>query len=384
MDMEVNLGSVNDISSIGDGAGDFKYVSEWMYEKDCLQLEAEEDKSQPPSPKYSCDGPSDQQDLPVELHCEEEENNNIYCQQHDSTPAGVFITSSTNFDLQCEDEDQELHASEHAKGTQERINEDCEDTKIIDSYGQKELAPTSESVMLYYHKDCGDFFHDLSKLQEHQQYDVAECSYQCPICGKEFFHTANLRMHRLVHLSDRPYNCPECDKGFTHKVDLWRHLRNVHKIEHSKTLTNEPSVTSSSVNQNQSSKCTVSQVRSGEPDRNQPKPYLCPICGKGFRTSNLLSKHKVIHRQDKPYECQECGKAFVQMLRLRRHQKIHTGERPFHCEECGRTFTRLTSLHRHQRIHTGEKPYSCEYCAQDFTESGSLRRHERIHQMKTS
>uniref|UniRef100_A0A8U7LZB8 Uncharacterized protein n=1 Tax=Corvus moneduloides TaxID=1196302 RepID=A0A8U7LZB8_CORMO len=117
-----------------------------------------------------------------------------------------------------------------------------------------------------------------------------------------------------------------------------------------------------------------------EPEDNF-KPYTCPTCGKGFDKPNLLSKHKVIHREDKPYKCQECGMAFVQLLRLKRHQQTHSGARPFYCEECGGTFTRLASLQRHHRIHTGEKPYSCNFCGHSFTESGTLRRHEPPHGM---
>uniref|UniRef100_A0A8C3NW91 C2H2-type domain-containing protein n=1 Tax=Cyanoderma ruficeps TaxID=181631 RepID=A0A8C3NW91_9PASS len=108
-------------------------------------------------------------------------------------------------------------------------------------------------------------------------------------------------------------------------------------------------------------------------------PYRCKKCGCSFRGPNLLSKHKVIHREDKPYKCQECGMAFVQLLRLKRHQQTHSGARPFYCQECGGTFTRLASLQRHHRIHTGEKPYSCNFCGHSFTESGTLRRHERTH-----
>uniref|UniRef100_A0A670XZU0 C2H2-type domain-containing protein n=1 Tax=Pseudonaja textilis TaxID=8673 RepID=A0A670XZU0_PSETE len=105
------------------------------------------------------------------------------------------------------------------------------------------------------------------------------------------------------------------------------------------------------------------------------------LCHKVFRKPNLLSKHKVIHRQEKPYKCKECGMAFVQLARLKRHNLTHTGERPFSCERCNNTFTRLGSLQRHQRIHTGEKPYSCSYCGVSFTDSGTLKRHEQIHKV---
>lgn len=383
MDVEINWVSDDDVCGIGEGNSDNSTCTkEWEGQKASLQLEVKENLSPPSILDSSPAGPSDRQELPVELHCEEEETHNLNCQWRNSTTAGVFITSSTNFDLQCEDEGLELRSQEHARGVQGRPRKNGDDP-IPDPFDEEELALTSEVVLPYCCKKCGKMFHDLSMLQEHQQYhsSMAKHSYQCPICSKEFFRTANLRLHRLIHSSDKPYKCPECDKGFIHKVDFWRHLRNVHKVEHSKTLRNLSLVTEPSMHEDQH---FTSQVCLSEPGREQPKPYICPTCSKGFRTSNLLSKHKVIHRKDKLHKCQKCGRAFVHLITLKRHLKIHIGERPFYCEVCSKPFTRMPSLHRHQRIHTGEKPYSCAYCDQSFTESGSLRRHERIHQEKTT
>ncbi|XP_053102997.1 zinc finger protein 664-like [Hemicordylus capensis] len=378
MDVEVNWES--DYDTQEDHSEDSSCTSEWVSQKASLQLEAEEDYSQPSSPSSSPAGPSGWQELPVELHCEEEETRNISHQWSDSTTAGIFITSSTNFDLQCEDEGLGFGSLEHAKGTWGRISEDHKDIIITDSFGEEDFTPTSGNVLSCHCKRCGETCHNLSTLQKHQQYHASEHLYQCPICSKEFFRVANFRMHKLIHSSDRPYKCSECDKGFIHKVDLLRHMQNVHKIEYLKTLRCASSLKGSSVHQNQNA---ASQVCPGETCREQPKTCRCSTCGKGFRTADLLSKHKMNHQQDKPYECQECGKAFAQLLRLKRHQKIHTGECPFYCQECGGAFTRRSSLHRHQRIHSGEKPYSCIYCGQDFIESGSLRKHERIHQEQT-
>uniref|UniRef100_A0A8D2MMM4 C2H2-type domain-containing protein n=1 Tax=Zonotrichia albicollis TaxID=44394 RepID=A0A8D2MMM4_ZONAL len=223
----------------------------------------------------------------------------------------------------------------------------------------------------------------MSELQEHRRAHLLENSYRCPICAKGFSRAANLRMHKLIHSSERPHKCPECDKGFIRTADVWRHLRNVHKIERSMVIL------ASGMARNPWSVVHHGQQHNAEcPDQACPanpksqeddfKPYACPTCGKGFDKPNLLSKHKVIHREDKPYKCQECGMAFVQLLRLKRHQQTHSGARPFYCEECGGTFTRLASLQRHHRIHTGEKPYSCNFCGHSFTESGTLRRHEQV------
>uniref|UniRef100_A0A8C3NRD2 Uncharacterized protein n=1 Tax=Geospiza parvula TaxID=87175 RepID=A0A8C3NRD2_GEOPR len=167
--------------------------------------------------------------------------------------------------------------------------------------------------------------------------------YRCKKCGSSFRGVSELQEHRRAHLLENSYRCPICQ----HNAEC-------------------------------PDQACPANPKSQEDDF---KPYACPTCGKGFDKPNLLSKHKVIHREDKPYKCQECGMAFVQLLRLKRHQQTHSGARPFYCEECGGTFTRLASLQRHHRIHTGEKPYSCNFCGHSFTESGTLRRHERTHKL---
>ncbi|XP_043347446.1 zinc finger and SCAN domain-containing protein 22-like isoform X2 [Dermochelys coriacea] len=385
MDVEVDWESDNDTCDTGEEhSDDSSHISERMGRKASLQLEVEEDYSPPSSPACSLAGPSVRQELPVELQCEEEETHENYYQKRDSTTAAVFVTSSTNFDLQCEDEDLELYSSEHSEEPQGGLSEDDENIILIDAFGEEDLEPISGESLPYRCKKCGVSFQDLGELQEHKQIHLTEHSYRCPICGKEFFRAANLRMHKLIHSSDRPHKCPECDKGFIRTADVWRHLRNVHKIERSKILGNGMVRNPwSSVHQNQNGggdtyqQCSDDQKPGGE----QPKPYVCPTCGKGFHKPNLLSKHKVIHRQDKPYQCQECGKSFVERLKLKRHQQIHSGERPFYCEECGRTFTQLVTLQCHQRTHTGEKPYSCAYCGRRFTVSATLRKHEHTHKM---
>nr|XP_013809746.1 PREDICTED: zinc finger protein 501-like isoform X1 [Apteryx mantelli mantelli]XP_013809753.1 PREDICTED: zinc finger protein 501-like isoform X1 [Apteryx mantelli mantelli]XP_013809762.1 PREDICTED: zinc finger protein 501-like isoform X1 [Apteryx mantelli mantelli] len=389
MDVKADWDSESNTCDTGEKHSNYsRQTNKWVGHKSSLQKEVDMNYSQRSTPRCNPAGPSGKQELPVELQCEDEETYETYYQKRGETTAGIFVTSSTNFDLQCEDEDLEHSSSKCSKKPQRRLCNDDENTALTDVFGEEELEPISGEPLPYRCKKCGASFQGMNELQEHKQIHLVENSYRCPVCGKEFFRAANLRMHKLIHSSDRPHKCPECDKGFIRTADVWRHLRNVHKIERSMVILGNGMARNpwSIVHRNQHSVEYTDQpcAENRKAEEEDYKPYACPTCGKGFDKPNLLSKHKVIHRQDKPYKCQECGMAFVQLLRLKRHQQTHSGERPFYCEECGGTFTRLASLQRHQRIHTGEKPYSCAYCGHSFTESGTLRRHERTHKLDKS
>ncbi|XP_036614027.1 zinc finger protein 23-like [Trichosurus vulpecula] len=384
MDLEVVWQSDSDTQDSAEERSDDTSLSSKRESHKCsLQLQEQENSSVPSRPSCNSAGPSCKQELPVELQCEDEETYETCNQKQCETTTGIFVNSSTNFDLQCEGEDLELSFSDNPQKAQGELSEGDENIICINTFDE-DLESISKKEILYRCRKCGTSFQDPARLQEHRQIHIAENSYSCPICGKEFFRAANLHMHKLIHSSDRPHKCPECDKGFICTADVWRHLRNVHKIEHSKVVLGNGTMKSlwSANHQNEHEADPDNQSPDDrKPEGEELRPYVCQICGKGFRKPNLLSKHKVIHRQEKPYICQECGMAFIQLLRLKRHQQTHSGERPFYCDECGGTFTRLSSLQRHQRIHTGEKPYSCVYCGHSFTESGTMRRHERTHKL---
>ena len=103
------------------------------------------------------------------------------------------------------------------------------------------------------------------------------------------------------------------------------------------------------------------QARPQQPqDRAGPlgvrKPHACPECGKAFRKTSHLAKHRRTHTGERPYQCPLCGKRFSNSSHFSAHRRTHTGEKPHTCPACGRGFRRGTDLRKHQRTHGGEQP----------------------------
>ena len=52
----------------------------------------------------------------------------------------------------------------------------------------------------------------------------------------------------------------------------------------------------------------------------------CKLCGKPFRSSQLLRQHMLVHTDQRKYACQYCDRTFKQLSHLQQHHRIHTGE----------------------------------------------------------
>ncbi|KAK2539863.1 Znf648 [Columba guinea] len=236
MDANVDWDSENNICYTGEKRSNCsRKTTKLVGHTSSLQKEVDMNYSQTCSPWCNSAGPSGKQELPAEFHWEDKETAEIYYQKQGESTAGIFPPTSTNFDLQREDKNLQRCSSEQPKKPRRRPRDDNENTVLAAVFGE-DREPISGEALSYRCKKCSSSFQGISELQEHKRTHLVENSYRCPICAKEFFRAANLRMHKLIHSSDRPHKCPECDKGFIRTADVWRHLRNVHKIERSMVI----------------------------------------------------------------------------------------------------------------------------------------------------
>ncbi|XP_030646686.1 transcription factor E4F1 [Chanos chanos] len=80
---------------------------------------------------------------------------------------------------------------------------------------------------------------------------------------------------------------------------------------------------------------------------NEEGRYICHICEKTFKTTNILRTHLSTHSDKKDFKCELCGSAFRTKGSLIRHNRRHTDERPYWCSQCGLSFRESGALTRH-------------------------------------
>ncbi|XP_036446421.1 transcription factor E4F1 [Colossoma macropomum] len=189
--------------------------------------------------------------------------------------------------------------------------------------------------------------------------DEDEDIHKCGRCGEEFSTLDTFIQHKLSRSCQRPVPDSQSNGlsgGAAPKVNAGDDGQPSEDKEKSKTDEEDGVVTTTSRKRSRVSKHHV-ESEDGEDQSLDPTKfvvkltadgrYICHICEKTFKTTNILRTHLFTHTDRKDFKCELCGTAFRTKGSLIRHKRRHTDERPYRCNQCGLAFRESGALTRH-------------------------------------
>ncbi|KAL7850615.1 hypothetical protein SRHO_G00199640 [Serrasalmus rhombeus] len=189
--------------------------------------------------------------------------------------------------------------------------------------------------------------------------DEDEDIHKCGRCGEEFSTLDTFIQHKLSRSCQRPVQNSQSNGfsgGAAPNVKASDDGQPSEDQEKSKTDEGDGVLTTTSRKRSRLPKHHV-ESEDGEDQSSDPTKlivkltadgrYICHICEKTFKTTNILRTHLFTHTDRKDFKCELCGTAFRTKGSLIRHKRRHTDERPYRCIQCGLAFRESGALTRH-------------------------------------
>uniref|UniRef100_A0A3B1JSH6 Transcription factor E4F1 n=1 Tax=Astyanax mexicanus TaxID=7994 RepID=A0A3B1JSH6_ASTMX len=189
--------------------------------------------------------------------------------------------------------------------------------------------------------------------------DEEEDVHKCGRCGEEFSSLDAFIQHKLSRSCRRPVHDPKSNGPSEHAAPEVKVSEEHLSDETEKCKPDEGSnvvSTTTSRKRRRSAKdlaeCEDGDVQTSDNTKlvvrlTADGRYICHICEKTFKTTNILRTHLFTHTDRKDFKCELCDTAFRTKGSLIRHKRRHTDERPYRCNQCGLSFRESGALTRH-------------------------------------
>ncbi|CAG9763093.1 unnamed protein product [Ceutorhynchus assimilis] len=242
----------------------------------------------------------------------------------------------------------------------------CNSTFKTNSALRRHIRELHEQTRKYTCTECDKVFNSKTNYVIHQKRHLFEFKVRCEHCNEGFVTHSEYRRHLDAKHNQKRYVCDICGKNISSERHLKAHKK-LHEANYEAVYFQECGFC------NKRFRHLKKHIR--ESHEGLGHNYVCPTCGKTFRSENSFKVHQMIHKGIRPYECQCCHKQFYSKQYLTVHWRTHTGEKPFQCIICGKSFSQKSPLKIHMRLHTGERPYECDVCEEKFVSKQKLTFH---------
>ncbi|KAG1947635.1 zinc finger protein 780B [Pimephales promelas] len=241
-----------------------------------------------------------------------------------------------------------------------------------------------------------------------------KAKFICRYCRKSFVRQAYYEDHELKHIVVTQHRCDCCGLYFPSAQKCQKHKRKaactplildppVQSAEHSEATlgkTDIPDMVETADSHKELRNCYVKLMDVSKTSQS-PEQMHCQVCWKTFRLRAQLKSHLRSHSDEKPFKCDNCGKAFKYTWNLNKHkreqcsQKIVPHEKSsvpdskfpkFKCPICPRIFKYSYNRTRHLREQCLKEytkkgkgkiggKYRCPLCKDVFTMASNRNRH---------
>lgn len=115
-------------------------------------------------------------------------------------------------------------------------------------------------------------------------------------------------------------------------------------------------------------------------DPSIPKPFVCEVCQKAYRTADHYRYHVATHEPNGALDCPSCDKTFQNKVTLATHvRQNHSGLAPaYTCDVCNKPFFAAAKYKQHMQMHTDELPFKCLHCPRRFRLKENMSKHVNI------
>ncbi|KAL3274538.1 hypothetical protein HHI36_015920 [Cryptolaemus montrouzieri] len=330
-----------------------------------------------------------------------------FVEVNDETSDDEFENDDKNYILSMSDIERELNDYEEKERLENKLLK-IEDNlskypcslcdKVYDSYAEMREHKKIHFVQKRTCDICGIICRSIGKLEVHRNAHLGLKPCVCDQCGKSYSSSTQLKIHKRIHTDEKRYKCDQCDQAFRYNSTLKSHIR----LTHTKIMDHTCKICTKYCSTPEELKKHISKLHSKKRQK-----VNCQLCGKVFKTEQLLSCHLKVHTELK-FPCEFCQRIYPSLYRLKKHvgrahipnvceckkvfydraeftkhnKEFHKTEDSTVCKYCNKEFDKVKNLAEHVRLqHKGNgKVNKCSICEKEFINQSLLRNHIKIHE----